>query len=363
MDRSCNFMSNDILKAMESCHKIANSALKTMNMFRNDPGGDRNLEGYAQEEIFEHLFGTLSAKNGRPDPTAKGFDNTMAVFASIARQTQLQRDPPLENGIPSYFRLDPSQVVLYCDYTRFLENFDNKGQPSPGNVIDRSIKVMFPMVPGYEMGKTIKIDRNPVTGREVPRLAGASWAWAWAPWKMMRGLHRPAFIQINSGMSEVFRILGNRGKVLEDVAHLLEHQPAPAATDIIKRSLDFILFHELSHTFLGDPAEIVRDEGGYQWEACVASSKVHGHRNGDNVAFYAFTTHLTYSIPDPQNPDKFRFKPLSFTRAGKAEPIWDSGDAHDESDDDDDDDDDSDVGRAKRALLEGGLIDALTPVR
>lgn len=291
LDDSCDTvgLSDYVKKAMASNHKISTAAVVAMDRFRRDPAGKRDEAGQAEETALANFLGLLTA-DGRPNPKADGWNDAVAVLSWIRTQTLPGGDEP---GSPQpnpgavrgsrgeplrYGALGVEDVVVFCDYTRFVE-----GKFKPENAYDQHTGRDCAMTQGWKDAQDIDLATNSL------RFA---WAHCSARNKKTRetsDLDYPNQVQLNPGLPKFWDRPGFGRQVLDDLVPELCTDTQPKPLNKLFRNLDHQLFHEITHTY---PGFRVHDKGGYGWTKAILASHEYGYKNADNLALYASTTWL-----------------------------------------------------------------------
>lgn len=336
LDDSCRGPMRDYVeRAMASNHKIAISAVEAMEMFRRHPDREKYTDDFAKEDAFVNFLGSLS-RGDLPNPRAAGWRETEALFTWIARKSSRVLPTPAPKYGRRYGSLDSREVIIFCDYSRLHDNKDLRQQDAPGYATDEHCGLQHPMGQYYHMAKSARIT---ITQGPPIQVDVGDFSYGWATCSQRSAavsgspsgiVPFPNTVQLNPNMIDIYQVLNRVGYVLETVAPDLHLKDRPI--EQFKRNLDFDLFHELSHTFFQNMEHYVGDQGGYGWETCIRTSRQVGHRNADNIAFYAFTTYLTNTIPDPRNPDENLFEPVQFDRQGVPSRLWEDDTEDSESD-------------------------------
>lgn len=330
LDDSCRgAMKDNIKSAMAQNNKIATSALSSLTSMRkkflDHDNAERDELSKLEEDTLARFVGTL-IHDGRPQPDTDHWNFLTTTMAWIVEMTT----PPIDEaasrsqgkdvwaapGTPQlasqrssgnnrlYGGLGRHSVVLFCDLSRF----DAAEVPPSERNKDRPGQVLLDSRVGTWYHSNI-IDRH---------ISAPATAWT-SPWgrrpmipgETIRQPYHPATIQLNPDIMEVWAKTGVGGwneLVLDDIAPMLPWQGVSAAPKMAE-SMGFLLFHEMTHTLIGENGQTIRDRGGYSWKDCLASSQALGHISAQNIAYYAYTNYLL------RNHDP----PIKFSEEGEAQ--------------------------------------------
>lgn len=308
---------------MAQNHKIATSALAAMNEMRinyfhnqNRPRGTEQAE--LEDQTLHRFLGTLT-EDGRPDADGRKWLFTMELLAWIVKTTKPPRDedapgtpqgPPPENTVNDQMYGQVSKaLIIFCGTDRYQEvpsdqpvyeraGDDDQRSPTYDIWLDPRVGV-FVDTGGPEMFKN-------------NRYYAETWPWGYRPRingvQTGRPIH-PAVINLQPYILDKLENQGGFfGSVLDEISNFLvpDSLLAPAtgtsATRDLESNLDYLLFHEITHTFKGLYGDRVTDDNivhhdRLTWTRSVRKSGDRGHLRADNVALFAFTAYLIREMP------------------------------------------------------------------
>lgn len=298
LDASCDDTGSkpkrlEIMRAMGSAHFVARAALAALQEIKGNPGVPSEPHAKVRHEAFSRFLGTLLGDDGLPKVESKEFKDATAVYAWVREQTikdgvpgkpeqppRPQRKTPEDTTLPvvRYGALDNRHVVIFCDVTRF----DFKIRP--GVACDTNVGTVAASSEDEMRAKT-SLTKRPEGGFE-----NFDSGWSYNP-KLNPGRFKsPVSIQIHPQLRQFYEYVGGINKGFYNLRDWYGHQ---TSVDSFMGTLDAMLFHELTHSYM-DPEVDISDAGGYGWENCVRSSKEVGWKNADSLTIFAWLSALSH---------------------------------------------------------------------
>lgn len=147
LDSSCHSYRDVITEGMRGAFDLANAAYESFAWL---PNSDNSASSVAQRDLVSYLFADALA-NGNIDPNNPKWQAAANKFGAVLNYDTNLGNP--ETAPLSYKSLKTNNLVMYCDYSRFVENYNCEGKKSRGAVCDKSIGMAYPMDDNYKSCK------------------------------------------------------------------------------------------------------------------------------------------------------------------------------------------------------------------
>lgn len=148
LDQSCNSYSQMVTTGMQSAFDLAQAGSDAMGDLAIAKSINTNTLT-AQRDLVSYLFAE-SMTGGKIDPTTRNWQSAASIFSRVLAYNTGQPGA----SAASYRALPSSEVILFCDYSRFKENVDCLGNPKPGYVCDTTMGVFWPISSIYSNCKS-----------------------------------------------------------------------------------------------------------------------------------------------------------------------------------------------------------------
>lgn len=182
-----------------------------------------------------------------------------------------------------YLSLGPDELIIYCDYQRFVEGADCNGRASPDLVCDSSVMVASPLDAGYYTCKN--------------SFPSEAQAWVLAPTGL--GIARASTLQLCPGFLSEMKITeafltaeqGFAPSLAVNMAKYSPRKPGTAgytAMDYLT-GFDTSLLHTMTHAVPIVAAVNVDNENSFLWNNVRRLSST---RNADNYAYFGLGSRM-----------------------------------------------------------------------
>ena len=140
MDRSCTPYQSTVREGMINAFKLAGAGSDTLKQLSQSSSTPTWI---AQKDLLSFLFAETMT-NGNIDTNNARWTVAEDMFSSVL-QYKTTTDGGAERNTMSYKTLSVSDVIVYCDYSRFEEDKDCNKDPKKGYTCDHSIGQDFQM--------------------------------------------------------------------------------------------------------------------------------------------------------------------------------------------------------------------------
>lgn len=118
LDKSCETYKEMVIDGMSSAFDMAQAGSDTLTQLSTLGSG---AVWDAQKHLISYLF-PAALTNGNIDKTSTNWGKVSNTFSAVLKYNNNQGQPELTSS--DYRSLTPESVVVYCDYSRFMENKD-----------------------------------------------------------------------------------------------------------------------------------------------------------------------------------------------------------------------------------------------
>ncbi|KAK2597384.1 hypothetical protein QQS21_006008 [Conoideocrella luteorostrata] len=320
LDSSCKEYEVLVKKAMSGAMDLNQAGLDLMKNMKKEGSGPT---WDAQNDLVNWLFNEATT-NGKVDPNGEPWHNITITYDNIATKYSTIKTAE-QDAKGKYVGLDTNDVVIYCDYSRFVKGQDCKGAKRKNAVcdksLDRPLDVTF-------------ADRAKSRGEQLLCENGfIIQAWTFiATIDKTTWQEYPAQVQLCPGYltkwsKAKFQTWGDQtDKILPAQKWKAIISKMVKVGDVtpmgVASTMDTTLLHELTHAIpINTKDDVDGNVGSYGWKNCVRLSKTKftvwykkAINNADNFAYFALGARMI----SPRDKKK---QPLAPTEDGDIRPI------------------------------------------
>ena len=163
LDSSCSQYSQMVITGMQGAFDLAQAGSDTFGTLTPSGSG---VTWQAQRDLVSYLF-AQALTNGNINTGNEFWRNASRRFNSVLNYNNNNGQP--EPSPSNYKTLSTNAVIVFCDFTRFKENQDCYGVPSPGRTCDTTLDISWPISDAYTNCKN-----NPVFGHKATEVSSQS---------------------------------------------------------------------------------------------------------------------------------------------------------------------------------------------
>ncbi|KAJ5815071.1 hypothetical protein N7474_006848 [Penicillium riverlandense] len=277
LDQRCTDLGHNklVTKAMDDAFELAQSGLDAWNALN---GGTYNQ---AEIDLLENMFAwAVTNDNGQK-----------SVNTGHAQWTYIQDifQGVLDFKAPSKSPPRATDLIVYCDYSRYIENEDCKQNKKPGYACDTASKKEVKMDMAWKGCKSVKpfpvMAMTDLNNFFAAQIDICSW-----------------YLDFFTESKEQFsNSIHGWGKVVKPFQDLFNKITLRTQIDFIAL-FDHTMLHEMTHAvkrFPGDHDTQTDDSGGdfgsYGWSNCVKlgkSSNPNAYKNAESFAYFGLVARL-----------------------------------------------------------------------
>lgn len=138
LDASCSAYTDLIAEGMKGATDMAQAAEDLFVALSSAGSGPVRQ---AQEDLVSYLF-TEAMTDGKIDPNNENHITAFNTISNVLNYYQTKDGKP-QTTPANYRDLKTTDLIIYCDYSRFKENQNCNGETKKGYTCDTSIGVSF----------------------------------------------------------------------------------------------------------------------------------------------------------------------------------------------------------------------------
>ncbi|RJE19852.1 hypothetical protein PHISCL_07808 [Aspergillus sclerotialis] len=238
----------------------------------------------ALSDLVSYLFADAMT-DGRVDPMNTNFASAWDKFGKVQDYNTEGQGEPAQTP-RSYIGLGSNELVIFCDFSHYIENEDCIGNKMKGYVCNKAIGAFFPMDKNYKHCK------NPPLFGSTPEAL----TWEFASHKKpheddpkiastmqlcpsyIKKVHEQRFqsLKDQGDRPSLSRTMEKVGKFLDD----------PLRTPIdVAYTFDATLLHEMTHAIPHEATVDSNEDKSYGWKNCRDLKNV-GTKNAESYALF-----------------------------------------------------------------------------